>query len=248
MSVQAYSLFCQSEDEREAIFGGCRKGFRIMKLPQEHLVVIKVEKVCCCSLDPLTNKHCRVRNSMIKLWIDSRTCQKYRILLSARQRSNNYLELSKENLLGNMMLSRWPCITWKFFMVWFQKILQLIFQKQPACPRNICTQHWRKLPIFTAFLKIFLYLNNNDFVKSFANCVIHLFPKENKVFSLHRSSCFEFLLWFSSGTLLSKLKLLFFSLWKFAKFLMSFRKAQVSFPSNFASIFSAIKHNSFVLF
>ena len=32
--------------------------------------------------------------------------------------------------------------------------------------------------------------------------------------------------------------------WKFAKFFMSFLKAQVSFPSNVASIFSAIKHNS----
>ena len=35
---------------------------------------------------------------------------------------------------------------------------------------------------------------------------------------------------------------------KFAKFLMPFFKAQVSFPSNFASILSAIKHNSSVLF
>ena len=40
----------------------------------------------------------------------------------------------------------------------------------------------------------------------------------------------------------------FFSLWKFAKFLMSFLKAHVSFPSNFASVFSVIKHNSSVLF
>ena len=36
--------------------------------------------------------------------------------------------------------------------------------------------------------------------------------------------------------------------WKFAKFLISFLKAQVIFPSNFASIFSAIKHNSSILF
>ena len=36
--------------------------------------------------------------------------------------------------------------------------------------------------------------------------------------------------------------------WKFAKFLMSFLKAQVSFPSNVASIFSAIKQNSPTLF
>ena len=44
------------------------------------------------------------------------------------------------------------------------------------------------------------------------------------------------------------MKLLFFSLWKFAKFLMSSLKLQVRFPSNFTSIFSAIKHNSSVLF
>ena len=34
----------------------------------------------------------------------------------------------------------------------------------------------------------------------------------------------------------------------FAKFLMSFLKAQVTFPLNFASIFNAIRHNSSVLF
>ena len=44
------------------------------------------------------------------------------------------------------------------------------------------------------------------------------------------------------------MKSLFYSLWKFAKFLISFLKAQVSFTLNFASIFSAIKHNSFVFF
>ena len=35
--------------------------------------------------------------------------------------------------------------------------------------------------------------------------------------------------------------------WRFVKFLKSFLKAQVSFLSNFTSMFSAIKHNSFVL-
>ena len=59
----------------------------------------------CCSLDPFTNKQFRAWNFMINLWIDSRTCQKYKILLSARQRSNNYLELSKESIFGNVMLS-----------------------------------------------------------------------------------------------------------------------------------------------
>ena len=144
---------------------------------QEHLVVKRDVNVCpfvkfeimlpllCCLLDPLTNKHCRAWSSMINLWIDSRTCQKYRILLSARQRSDNYLELSKENVLGNMMLSHWSCFTGKFLMIWFHKILKLIFQKQPPCSRNICTKHWRKPHIFIAFLEIFLYLKNNDSVE-----------------------------------------------------------------------------------
>ena len=43
------------------------------------------------------------------------------------------------------------------------------------------------------------------------------------------------------------MKLQFFSLWKLAKFLMSFLKVKVCFPWNFASIFSLIKHNSSVL-
>ena len=141
---------------------------------QERLVVTKSEKVCtflkfeiilsflCCLLDPFTNRHCRAWSSMISLWIDCRTCQKYRTLLSARQRSNNYLKLSKENVLGNMMLLHWPCFTWKFFMTWFTRILKLIYQKQPSCPRNICTEHWTKPPIFTAFLEIFLYLSKNN--------------------------------------------------------------------------------------
>ena len=78
-------------------------------------------------------------------------------------------------------MSHWPCFTWKFFMICFHKILQLIFQKQPSCPRTICTEHWRKLPNLTAFLESFLYLKNNDSdrtcVKSFVNCAIHLFPR-----------------------------------------------------------------------
>ena len=39
-----------------------------------------------------------------------------------------------------------------------------------------------------------------------------------------RSICFEFLFWFRSAILLSKIKSLFFSLWKFAKSHMSFLK------------------------
>ena len=59
---------------------------------------------------------------------------------------------------------------------------------------------------------------------------------------------FRILIFICSAILLSRMKLLFFSLWKFAKLLMLFCKAQVSFPSNFASIFSAIKYHSSLLF
>ena len=59
---------------------------------------------------------------------------------------------------------------------------------------------------------------------------------------------FEHLYLFGSAILLSNMKSLFFCLRKFSKFLMSFLKAQLSFPSNFASIFSAIRPNSSLLF
>ena len=91
------------------------------------------------------------------------------------------------------MLSHWPCCAWKFFMICFHKILKLISETQPSCPR--CTEHckymyWtlKKLPSLTAFMEICFYLKNNDSVKrakSFVNCAIHLFPKWNKVFTLH---------------------------------------------------------------
>ena len=52
-----------------------------------------------------TNKHYRALSSMINLWRDSRTCEKYRILLSVMPRSNNSLKFSRESVLGNMLLS-----------------------------------------------------------------------------------------------------------------------------------------------
>ena len=38
----------------------------------------------CFLLDPLKNKHCRIWSSMINLWIDSRTCQKYPVVSKAK--------------------------------------------------------------------------------------------------------------------------------------------------------------------
>ena len=161
--MSRYILFLVKLKKRERPFlEGARRVVALWDYPQEHLVAIRDGNVCpfvkfetvlpllCCLLDPLANKHCRAWSSMINLWIDSRTCQKYRILLSARQRSNNYLELSKENVLENKMLSHWPSFTWKFFMIWFHKIRNLIFQKQLSCPRNM---YWtlKKTTYFHSF-------------------------------------------------------------------------------------------------
>ena len=62
---------------------GARRGATLWDYLQEHLVVIRDEKVSpfvkfeiilplvCFLLDPLPNKHCRRWISMINLWIDS---------------------------------------------------------------------------------------------------------------------------------------------------------------------------------
>ena len=65
-----------------------KKGATLWDYPQEHLVVIREEKISpfvkfeiilhllCFLLHLLTNKLCRTWSSMINLWIDSRTYQK----------------------------------------------------------------------------------------------------------------------------------------------------------------------------
>ena len=127
---------------------GCHK-IRDEKVSPFAFVKFKIIQPLLCFFDPPTNKHCRKWSSMI-------------ILLSPKQRSSNYLETSKENVLRNMILSHWPCFTWKFFMIRFHRTLKFLFQTQLLCPRNICTEHRRKLPYLTAFFEIFLYLKNND--------------------------------------------------------------------------------------
>ena len=157
--------------EEEGLFWRVQEGGRIARLPPKALGCPKRWKslsfceilpLLFCQLDLLTNKHCRASRSIINLWKDPRTCQTYRIPLSEKQSSNNYLELSKEIVLGNMMLRQWPFFTWQFFMIWFFIILKSIFQKLSSCPRDICTQHWRKPPILTAFLEISLYHKSKD--------------------------------------------------------------------------------------
>ena len=129
---------------------------------------------------------------MIKLRIGCRTCQKNPVVTNLS--SNNYLELPKENLSGNMILSHSPCLTWKFFIVWFHKILKLIFHKEPLYPKNISAEHWRKLPNLTALSEMFLYFQNDDSVEHVQIAVLNLlfsyFQSEIKI--SHRSGSFDF--------------------------------------------------------
>ena len=96
LSVQIYSLLGQTEGERKAFFGGFKKGDHIVRLSPRALDCHKRWKsLSFCEIwnnptpplffiRPLTNKHHRIWSFMINLWIDFRTCQNKRLLLSAR--------------------------------------------------------------------------------------------------------------------------------------------------------------------
>ena len=138
MSFQIYYLLAQTKGGTKVLFWkGAIMKQRGTTLQDYNLVDIRHEKVSpfvkfeiilsllCFLLDPLTNKHCRTRSS--KLVDRCQDLSKWIILLSIRPRFNyNYLEFSKENVLRNMMLWHWSCFNWKFFMIWFHKILKLI--------------------------------------------------------------------------------------------------------------------------
>ena len=108
-----------------------RRAVALWDYSKEHLVVIRDEKfypfvkfeiiatILCCLLDLLTNKHQRTVPGPIKS--TESCCQQGKGLI-------NYLELSKENVLGNIMLSHWPWFTWNFFMIWFTKFLNWFFR------------------------------------------------------------------------------------------------------------------------
>ena len=87
--MSSYILFLVKLKGRGRSFlKGARRGTTLWDYPQEHLVVIRDEKISpfakfeirlslfCFLLDPLTNKHWWTWTSMINLWIDCSTCQK----------------------------------------------------------------------------------------------------------------------------------------------------------------------------
>ena len=110
--------------------------------------------------------------------------------------------------------------------------------------------HWQLSGKYS-LISILLFSYYWTCIKSFVNWAIHLFPRQNKVFTLYMANLlvvnfclylippFYFLKWNRSfGT--CKLKS--------AKLFVSFSKAPVSFLWNLASIFMAIKHNSSIVF
>ena len=250
LSFQVCSLLGQSEGERKASFGGCKKEGNIVRLVSRTVGCHKRWKVSpffeiwnhlitpFLFLEPLTNKHIKTWSSMINLWVGCRTCQKQRTLLLARQKSKNYLNLSKENDLGDMILSHWPCFTWKLLIIWFHKNLKLIFQKPRSSPRNKCIEYWRELWKFSYTLRTTIMHN---MCKTFCLLCYSSISKLKQSFhtACDQYSRFEILFWFSSTILFSKVKSLSFSLWKIAKVLIPFLKAQV--------IFLQILHQSSVL-
>ena len=182
-------------------------------------------------------------SSMISLWINCRT----------HQSPNNNLELSKENVLGNIMLSHLPCFTWKFFMIWFHKILKLIFKKQPSCSTNICTKHWRKLPNLTAFLEIFLFLKNKDSVKHVKKVlliVLSIYFEDKIKFShcIWSIWLFWILFLFSSAIYFLKWNRYFSASENLPNSSCHFPNHESLFLQVFASLFSVIKDNSSILF
>ena len=127
---------------------------------------------------------------------------------------------SKEKCVGDMILPYLSCFTLKLFSLYGY----VIFLKQPSWSKTMYTEHWRKLAR-TTFLGHFVIL----FVQvcgSILNSCLHecatVFPIKS-MFSqnIWLTDCFDFLFWFSSAILLSKIKSLFLNLYTSPQWLTS---------------------------
>ena len=106
--------------------------------------------------------------------------------------------------------------------VWFHRIFKLVFLKQSSWPKTMYAEHWRKLTS-TTLLGSFLIFLVQQFCGALLNsCLLEcptVFPIKNK-FS-HLTGYFDFLFWFSSVILLSKMKSLFLILYTCPKWVTS---------------------------
>ena len=85
--VEMFIILVKLKGRGKPFLEGARREATLWDYPQEHLVVIRDEKVSpfekfeiiltltCFLSDALTNKHYRTWNSMISLWIDSKAYQ-----------------------------------------------------------------------------------------------------------------------------------------------------------------------------
>ena len=127
------------------------------------------------------------------------------------------------------MLSHWPWFTWKFFMTYLQKNFELIFQKQPSCPKNMRTEFWRKLP--TCELdRTFCFLNRTILYNLCKKLVDQVYFDLVRPFYFVKWNCY------------------FSACENLPNFSCHFWKYKSVFFSKFPSIFSAIKHNSPLVF
>ena len=114
--------------------------------------------------------------------------------------------------VGGMILPYVPCFTWLLLL--YGSIEILIFLKQSSWPKTMYAEHWRKLTS-TTLLGSFLIFLVQQFCGALLNsCLLEyptVFPIKNK-FS-HLTGYFDFLFWFSSVILLSKMKSLFLNLY-----------------------------------
>ena len=136
-----YILFLvKIKGRRRLFYRGCKKAGHIVRLAPRAIGCYRIREMnkvspfekfeiipplLCWLLDPLTKKYSWAWSSMINLGIDSR-----KIILKSSEgggRSSNYLELQRESI--------------KFFMVFFHKILKLIFYKQLSCFKNRYAEH-----------------------------------------------------------------------------------------------------------
>ena len=98
--------------------------------------------------------------------------------------------------------------------LWFHKLFKLIFLRQSSWPKTMYAKHWRKLAWATFFRNFLILFVQKIYGALMNSCLLQyatLSPiKKTRLFS---TGYFEFLFWFSSAILLSKMKSLFLNLY-----------------------------------
>ena len=101
------------------------------------------------------------------------------------------------------MMSHWPCFTWKFFMIWFHNILKFFR----------CSHHVLEIYVLNTEENYLTWQLSRKFSYTLGTTIVQNMKFSHCNLLIWFSWIFEFLFWFSSAILLSKMKSLFFGLW-----------------------------------